>query len=389
MVEWDRSAPIAGRSYANAYRSRGKDDLAVWLRDAAEASGGTVLSESGAGVSPMHLGIRLPGDERLGAMVYAFRSKSLGTGGRPEDEYEIQVRLMSESAWEDWEHPVGFDPAGVDATAVIGIQLDAGIGVALDPRLYDPLPMGNSVQVRHHDIAVAQEGGWHVWERGNAPGTRREARSAQGFETCIAFRSERLVDLLRFERDARELELDQALRHQAAVRAGQRPSEGLRHSLEDEWGLNAHEILDLIADRRRLGTAVKGGVAELHLERHLREHLPEARVIPLDKDAQPDFEVVVDGESLRVECKNVLSTRTDPATGAPLVELWKTRGSVPGRLYDTDAFDVVAACLYPQTHAWEFRFKRTADMPRYPDYPDKLHNFHTVDETWQPTLPGT
>lgn len=387
MATWDRSTPIAGRVYANAYRSRGKHDLARWLRQAVRASGGEVLSESGSGVSPLHLGIGLPGDERLGAMVYAFRSKGLGTGGRPADEYEIQVRLMSERSWQDDEHPVGFDPAGVDATAVIGVQLDEGVGIALDPRLYDPLPMGNSVQVRQGDVDAAKEHGWHVWERDNVPGSRREARSPQRFETCIAFRPERLVDLLRFERDARELELDQSLRHEAAVRAGERPSGGLRHSLEAEWGLDAHEILDLIDARRRLGTAVKGGVAELHLERQLRRDLPDATVKPLDKDAQPDFEVIAGGARILVECKNVLSQRTERGTGAPLVELWKTRGAIPGRLYDADAFDVVAACLYAQTGQWEFRFKRTADMERYPGHEGKLHNFHAIDGTWQERLP--
>jgi hypothetical protein len=385
-LEWERRQPIGGRAYAYAYRSQRKQALVDWVARAVRASGCELLGISKASVSPVHIGIRLPDNRRLGATVYAFRSKELGTGGRPADEYEVQVRLMSELAWEEWDHPIGFDPHGVESTAVIGIQLTADVALALDPRVYDPLPMGNSVQFRQHHADAARERGWHVWERGNIPGSRREARTAEGFETCIAVRPDRFVDLLLFEREARDLALDQSLRYQAAVRAGETPAQDLRHRLEIEWGLAAQEILEVIADRRRLGTAVRGGVAELHLERVLQQD-ERLLVTPIDEDGRPDFEVVYQGRRLLVECKNVLSTRTQPETGLPIVELWKTRGKIPGRLYDTSAFDIVAASMYPQTGRWEFRFRRAADLPRHPDHPNKLHNFHAVDDSWTDRLP--
>ncbi len=386
VADWERERPIGGRRYSNAYRSSGKGPIVQWLVDAVEASGCTVLGVSDHTVSPVHLGIKLPDGRRIGATVYAFRSKELGTGGRPSDEYEIQVRLMSETAWAEWDHPVGFDPQGVESTAVIGIQLTANVGVALDPRLYDPLPMGNSVQFRDAQAQAAQQSGWYVWQRGNMPGTKRDARAAEGFETCIAFRPDRFVDLLLFEREALDLRLDQSLRFHAAERAGQVKATDLRHELEVAFDLKPGEIFTVLSERRRLTTAVRGGVAELHLGRVL-DKVEGAEVEGIDKDGQPDFDVRVGREHLRVECKNVLSTKVDPDTKEPVVELWKTRGKVPGRLYDRDHFDVVAACLWAQTKKWEFRFKRTRDMPSYPDHADKLHNFHTVDATWSDTFP--
>jgi len=384
--EWDRQQPVGGRRYANVYRSSGKRPLVDWVANAVVASGCTVLGVTDHRVSPVHLGIRLPDGRRIGATVYAFRSKDLGTGGRARDEYRIQIRLMGEETWAEWDHPIGFDPQGVETTAVMGIQLTAGIAVALDPRLYDPLPMGNSVQFRDRRARAALETGWHVWERGNIPGSRRERRAAEGFETCIAVRPDRFVDLLLFEREAFDFRLDQSLRFHAAVRAGQVPATDLRHQLEIEFGLAPGEIFEILAERRRLGTAVRGGVAEFHLARVLQT-VPGATVTAIDKDGEPDFNVAVRHEELRVECKNVLSTKTDSATGLPVVELWKTRGKPPGRLYDVEHFDVVAACLWAQTKRWEFRFKRTRDMAVHPDYADKLDIFHTVDETWSSVFP--
>lgn len=387
MPDWNREQPIGGRQYANVYRSSGKKPIVDWVVAAVEASGCTVLGLTAHTISPIHIGIKLPDGRRIGATVYAFKSKDLGTGGRSADEYEIQVRLMNEEVWEAWPHPVGFDPQGVESTAVIGVQLAANIGVALDPRLYDPLPMGNSVQFRESHARAAEEAGWHVWQRGNLPGTKRGARASEGFETCIAFRPDRFVDLLLFEREALDLRLDQSLRYHAALRAGQVRATDLRHELEIAFDLRPGEIFTVLSERRRLTTAVRGGVAELHLGRQL-EAISGAEVEGIDLDGEPDFKVQVDGVDLRVECKNVLSTKVDPPTGLPIVELWKTRGKIPGRLYDRDHFDVVAACLWAQTKKWEFRYKRTSEMPSHPDHPGKLHNFHTVDATWSHSFPS-
>ena len=70
----------------------------------------------------------------------------------------------------------------------------------------------------------------------------------------------------------------------------------------------------------------------------------------------PDFRIWLDdGRELTIECKNALSeTYKD---GDPKVETQKTRDSGAGRKYAYDAFDIVAACMFPVTKRWMFKFK--------------------------------
>ena len=57
-----------------------------------------------------------------------------------------------------------------------------------------------------------------------------------------------------------------------------------------------------------------------------------------------------------------------------------------GRFYRPEQFDVVAACLYPVTGRWEFRYRRTAAMERHPTHPDRLAVLQRVDAQWATTL---
>jgi len=69
-------------------------------------------------------------------------------------------------------------------------------------------------------------------------------------------------------------------------------------------GTTSSEILDIIAGRNRLAVAVRGGVAEHHLERVLRNDPQVAGVRRLDVDSMHDCDVTLrDGRTLRVECK--------------------------------------------------------------------------------------
>jgi hypothetical protein len=71
------------------------------------------------------------------------------------------------------------------------------------------------------------------------------------------------------------------------------------------------------------------------------------------------------------------------------VEVQKTRsskGAPESRLYSPEQFDVVAACLFPATRRWEFRFKATAALVRDPRYPDRLAPVQQVDPSWAERL---
>lgn len=384
---------LAGRAFGEVYRVQGRTDLHDFLVHAVEASGGRVLYASDPGRAPVYLGVQLDSDERIGMLVYPFRVKKVKTNGRPADEVRGQLRYGSEDSWKR-EHPVGRDVAGVDVTMIIGIDLADGVLLGLDANLWDPLPMGISFYAKDAEMQQAKDSGWHVWEKVNRGGTKRvEARSPTNLETVVAFTPDRLIDYARLERRATSLRLDPPLRFAAATAMADRalPEEPQRrHVLEEQFALSSEQILDIIGGRNRLSVAVRGGVAEYHLERQLTGAPGIASVQRLDVDAMHDFDVTLDdGTFLRVECKN--ASPKISGSGAFKVEVQKTRaskGDPASRFYAADGFDVVAACLFSPTGRWEFRFGRTADMARHKDFPDRLAPIQTITDEWTDTLPA-
>lgn len=390
MTEHD----LAGRAYARVYKVSGRGDLYAFLADAVRLSGGRVLYASSPTRAPVYLGVLGPGDERVGLLVYPFRATHRVIRNRPADEHRLQVRYGAEESWSE-DHPVGRDVAGVDTTLVLGVHTRAEVLVGLDPLLYDPLPMGISVELKERDVAAAKDASWYVLERDNRGGRRRkDPRAPQGLETVVVFRPERLLDYVRLERAAADLGLDPPLRYAAAqaatVPAVPKSLPGLfsLHALEEEFDLSSTEILEIIATRNRLTVAVRGGVAEHHLERALAADPAVADLRRLDEDGMPDFHVrMADGRELLVECKN--ASPRPYADGTLKVEVQKTRaskGDPASRLYRTDQFDVIAACLYSPTGEWSFRFQATDRLVRDSTFPERLAPIQRIRDDWVVTL---
>ncbi len=337
----------------------------------------------------MYLGIQAGNDERIGLLCYPFRCTTGPIKGRAEDERRIQVRYGGEGTW-GGDHRLGIDVAGVDTTVVIGIDLQSRVFVGLDPVLYDPLPMGISIEYKHDNLRALGKSGWTVWERESRPGRRRgEARSELGIETLVAFRPERLLDFARFERYATSLGLDPPLRFKAAEEVATAPAPGgTLHKLEEHFDLSSREILDIITRRHRLEIAVRGGVAEHHLQGHFERADDVRRVSQIDQDAQPDFDVTLtSGDAITVECKNVSPVRR--ADGTIKVEVQKTRaskGDPQSRFYRRDQFDVVAACLWPVTGRWEYRFKATTALEPHREFSQRVAAIQVVDGSWSDTI---
>jgi hypothetical protein len=251
--------------------------------------------------------------------------------------------------------------------------------------------MGISFYAKEAEIRQATATSWHVWEKANRGGSKHiEARSPTNFETVVAFTPERLIDYTRLERRATALRLDPPLRFSAATAMADQvlPDEPpRRHVLEEQFALTSEQILDIIRGRNRLSVAVRGGVAEYHLEQQLTgaEGIAVRR---LDADGMHDFDVTLDdGTFLRVECKN--ASPTTSAGGAFKVEVQKTRaskGDPASRFNAADGFDVVAACLFASTGRWEFRFGRTTDMARHKRFSDRLQPIQTITEDWTASL---
>ncbi len=380
---------LAGRVYVpRLYRTAGRGDLVDALLQGVAASGGRVLYASTAerpSILPVYLGVEA-GEDRIGLLAYPFRCNPPPIARRPPDEHRVQVRYGSEATWAE-DHPIARDVAGVDVTILVGVHPSMGILVGLDPFAHDPLKMGISVEFKDVEARTAASAGWHVWERENITGRRRGGpRSPEGTETVIAFTPERLLDYVRFERQASSLGLDPPLRYRLAEAAASRRS--ARHALEEQFGLTAADILDVIGSRSRLGVAVRGGVAEHHLLRLLWADEAVRRAELIDRDGEADVDATLaDGHRLRIECKNVSPRRF--ADGAMRVEVQKTRSQrddPAGRLYRPDQFEVVAACLFSVTGLWEFRFKLAERLERSPRHPERIAPVQRVDGSWANTL---
>lgn len=384
---------IAGRSYFHVYSVSRRKPLHEAISRAIEASGGKVLFASPHTRAPFYFGVLTGRQERLGLLIYPSRFRKLATKNRPQDENRGQLRFGSEQLWAEREHPIAFDLAGVDTTLLLGIDPDRDLFIGLDPRLWDPMPLGISYYAKDADLEAMGETGWHAWEKDNHSGSLRDtARSESGFETMVAFKGRRFLDFARVERRATDLGLDTSLRLSAAERFRDPvvASEAATstHVLESEFDVSARELLEIIAGRSRLQVAVAGGVAEHHLEKALRTDPRILRVSRRDRDAEPDFDVELDtGRAFVIECKNV--SRSRYADGSIKVETQKTRASKndpASRYYRIDEFDVVAACLKSATGLWEFRFARTASLGRHSAFPDRLAPLHRVDERWKASL---
>lgn len=381
-----------GRSYARIYEGVHRGTTHAFLEEAVERSGGRVLATSGPSQAPLFLAVEDSSGERLGICAYAFFANRTQIRNRPQDEHRLQIRYgdVNDSAWRQQEHPVGFDPLGVEVTLVVGAHVEADLIIGLDPLVYDPLPIGISIFFKDAEINQARATGWHVWERDNVSGVRRPTpRTALGVETVVAFAPDRFLDYLRFERSAQSLGLDPPLRFRAAEEASRANRTAALHDLEREFALSGAEILDIIRERPRLGMAVRGGVAERHLHRALKRDSNVTRIELGQQEGPPDFFVRLRARRGRVsvECKN--ASPTTYADGTPKVETQKTRASkrdAKSRLYESSQFDVVAACMYGPWRRWEFRYKRSDRLERDLTYPDRIAAIQRIDDTWAGTL---
>lgn len=390
---YSRAVESSGRSYARRYERVRRREHHEFIESAVERSGGRVLFSSGPSEAPLFLGIEDDAGQRTGICAYVFRANHELINNRPPDENRLQIRYgdVNDAAWRTAEHPVGFDPLGVDVTIIVAAHPEADLIIGLDPLLYSSLPLGISVEFKQAEVDAARRSGWHVWERDNVAGRlRKDPRAPLGIETLMAFAPERLLDYVRFERGATALRLDPPLRFRAAVdHAGESAVSGI-HALENEFSLSAEEILDIIRERPRLGMAVRGGVAERHLYGVLSADPAVTNLRLGQQEGPPDLFVTMGGRGeVTVECKNASPrTRKD---GTPKVETQKTRtskGDPRSRYYEPSQFDVVAACMYGPWRRWEFRYKRSDRLIPDARFPERIAAIQYIDEDWSETLGG-
>ncbi len=151
-----------------------------------------------------------------------------------------------------------------------------------------------------------------------------------------------------------------------------------KHDLEKIFELSAAEILTVVQRNNRLLMAVKGGVAQEHLNRYLSNLVKEERIEKfgsIDEDGKPDFWVILNGRKYLLECKNIQKTLRK---GEMTVDFMRTRYAKTvgpeGRFYKSTEFDILAACLFNQARRWEFRFIPIRRLGKNPNYKGRLDN---------------
>ena len=357
-----------------------KRPLLAFIQQALEMRGCIVRHVGPANRAPFHIVFDMPGGERVSVLAYAFLANSKVTKNRPDDEHRFQIKYSGDlSGVID----VAVDPLGLTTTLFLGIDLERKLFVAADPLMNNPSPMSRSVEFKSEHVEQILADGWAAWER-----ERRDAKTTtrRAFELLpdirteilIGGRQERLLDLILMERVARGL--DPGERHLIADKFRELPGKNaavsISHKLLDELSIAPEALLDLIASASRLKMAVRGWVAETHLEAHLRSVPGVTECVRLDEDGKPDIRLRWrDSPPITIECKNVL--RKTFADGTPKLDFQRTRASKAdpcSRYYMPSDFDVVAACLHPVSEQWEFRFALTSELPAHGSCQGRIAN---------------
>jgi hypothetical protein len=184
------------RTYPVQPRSR--EPLISFIQAGLADVGCRTLYASPPNQAPFVLSFETPAGERLGVVAYAFLANRTVTKNRPPDERSFQIKYGSKETYADGNlHPLWQDPAGLYTTLLMGIDPKDGFFVAADPEQHNPTKFFIRVEFKDEHAEAALEEGWHVWTRG-----RGGKELGSSGETMIAGRRNRLLDLIRLEREA-------------------------------------------------------------------------------------------------------------------------------------------------------------------------------------------
>jgi hypothetical protein len=379
--------------------SRGRESLRDFMESALRAGGCTLIHTSAANEAPFRLSFLTPWGERIGIVAYAFLANSRPTKNRPSDEHRFQVKYGSKDGKL---HPLWQDPFGLYVTLFLGIDPEAGFFVGADPVLNSPTRFFISKEFKRSHVDAIEKSGWHAWER-----DQRRAAVSDPVEIFVGGKAEHFLRYVLFEREARGEEqgnrqlvaeeianaaLGSGLITEPFTLASAAPpaiSDRRLHALEREFDLGSDDILELISRAPRLKMAVRGWVAERHLQQRLESITDVKSVESIEADGQPDFRIEMrrGRHPVLVECKNVL--RTTDRVGHPRLDFMRTRaalGDPCSRYYSPREFDVLAACLHANSGNWDFAARRTNEMLPHPTCAGKLSHRVIVDDAWERDL---
>lgn len=352
-----------------------KEPLLEFLVDGLKAAGCTVLYTSPASKAPFLITFETPLGERQGVLAYTFFANSRLTKNRPSDEHRFQVKYGSDTRAS---LTVEQDPSRLFTTIFVGIDTERKVMVGADPCLHDQTPMFISIEFKRADVDRIVQKGWHAWERASF------RKADEPVEVLVGVRQDKIFDFIQFERLARGLDSGHRQLLAEKLFARSTASSAVRHALVDELQLPPTALLDLIQGARRLKMAVRGWVAEHHLE-HMLASVPGVEECRrLDEEGAADISLRYRGSApILVECKNVL--RQKSAAGMPRIDFQRTRASKSdrcSRYYRPQDFSVLAACLHAVTEKWEYRFVLTSDLQAHKHCVGRIDNNVRVGADW-------
>lgn len=365
-------------------------------------SGCGIIRSSSPDRAPFVLVFETPAGERMGIVAYAFLATRTPTRNRPPDERSFQVKYGSKSSYaDDNVHELWQDPLGMFTTMLIGIDPERAFCVAADPVLHSPTKFFIRLEFKDEHADQILSLGWHAWERAKT----RTPPSAPRVETLVGATQPRFLDLVRFERAARELDpgnrLILAESHTlsypipavepvvGSLAEGPSSAELLikarGHPIAQEFKLSPDQILDLIGSARRLKVAARGWVAEEHLRATLARFPGVTHCERLDEEGGPDLSVSFRGAPpVTIECKNV--ARQPDRLGNPRIDFQRTRaakGNACSRYYRPSDFDIVAACLHAVTAEWTFSYVLPTSLASHKKCDGRLASNVRVDTSWE------
>lgn len=383
-------------------RVRGKRRVEA-IAAAITASGGVVVRAPDPSIAPFEFEVRLPDGKHLNLICYAFTANKYAQEGRPADEHRLQVKYGSDFKRP---HDIYIDPTQRRTTLFFGVHEAEDLFIAVDPAMHNPTWFSRSIEFKDHHVRGSLRTGWLGWDRERVASGRRRVLPQESFSTeaLLGFTPKHFLTYASFERVATAMETGERLLLIKNIgddlkRGGTASSiisarldlvgpATAEHKLLTQFDLPIADLLDLIADNPRLKTAVRGGVAERHLQTVLKQMSGVTDIQKINLDGQPDFELKFRRKPLRIECKNVSPETT---RGLPRVDFQKTRagkGDPCSRYYSSDQFEVLAACIHPVTGTWDFRFFLTRNLAPHKTCGGKLADRVLVGPTWAPDLAG-
>ena len=369
----DSSSGIQSSFEWKTYSVRRADKAALlaFLVEALEDRGNKVTYKSEPNQAPFLVIFETPGGERQGVLAYAFLANSRQTKNRPSDEHRFQIKYGSnlKGVLE-----VAVDPHAIITTIFLGIDLERRIFVAADPMMNTPAPMSRSIEFKRSHVEQILDQGWFAWSRERHQGKSKDRPTFElvadlRTEILVGGRQDRLLDLIVLERIARGL--DPGERHLIADKLQSKPARydvaPSSHGLLKEFDIEPDALFDLIEGASRLKMAVRGWVAETHLESTLRAVPGVSDCYRLEDDGSPDITLSWKGSPpILIECKN--SLRDTYSDGSPKVDFQRTRASKTdpcSRYYAPSEFPVLAVCLHAITDSWEFNYALTSELPSH------------------------